>query len=80
MSHCKHDEWSFKVHEIRCQHISQHHNPSNFHYKYNKWLEMVEISVWALKWPPQPGFQSLVGSKSKLDLQHKEFIPQNGRE
>ena len=29
---------------------------------------MVEIAVWALKWPPQPGFQSLVGSKSKLAI------------
>ena len=33
------------------------------HYKYNEWLEKVEIGIWALKWSPQLVFQSCVGSK-----------------
>ena len=33
------------------------------HYKYNEWLEKVEIGIWALKWSPQLVFQSWVGSK-----------------
>ena len=33
------------------------------HYKYNEWLEKVEIGTWALKWSPQCVFQSWVGSK-----------------
>ena len=33
------------------------------HYKYNEWLEKVEIGIWALKWSPQRVFQSRVGSK-----------------
>ena len=28
------------------------------HYKYNEWLEKVEIGIWALKWSMQPFFQS----------------------
>ena len=34
-----------------------------FHHKYNEWLEMVEIGIWALKWSPQRGFQSPAGLK-----------------
>ena len=37
--------------------------PPTSHYKYDKWFEMVEIEVWGLKWSPQHGFQSRVGSK-----------------
>ena len=33
------------------------------HYKYDEWLEKVEIGTWALKWSPQRVFQSRVGSK-----------------
>ena len=32
------------------------------HYKYNEWLDKVEIGVWALKWSPQPVFWSWVGT------------------
>ena len=28
------------------------------HYKYDEWLEKVEIGTWALKWSPQRVFQS----------------------
>ena len=33
------------------------------HYKYNEWLEKVEIGTWALKWSPQRVFWSRMGSK-----------------
>ena len=33
------------------------------HYKYDEWLEKVEIGTWALKWSAQRVFQSRVGSK-----------------
>ena len=33
------------------------------HYKYDEWLEKVEIGIWALKRSPQRVFQSRVGSQ-----------------
>eukprot|EP00956_Cyclotella_meneghiniana_P009392 scaffold12971_cov68-Cyclotella_meneghiniana.AAC.17 len=33
------------------------------HYKYDEWLEKVEIGIWALKWSPQHDFQSRWGAK-----------------
>ena len=95
MSHCKYNEWFFKV-EIWIQQVYPSPHPGfwvlggdNFgsstlhftprcsifgwiqeahsittlptsHYKYNEWLEKVEIGIciWALKWLPQCDFLS----------------------
>ena len=35
--------------------------PTSLH-KYNEWLDMVEIGIWALKWSPQPIFQLWEGT------------------
>eukprot|EP00956_Cyclotella_meneghiniana_P008363 scaffold11244_cov75-Cyclotella_meneghiniana.AAC.1 len=46
--------------------IQEVHNISTLptpHYKYDEWLEKVEIGIWALKWSPQRVFQSRVGSQ-----------------
>eukprot|EP00956_Cyclotella_meneghiniana_P019767 scaffold34309_cov43-Cyclotella_meneghiniana.AAC.1 len=35
------------------------------HYKYNEWLEKVEIGVWALKWsPPRDGVSGGYSSRN----------------
>ena len=44
--------------------IKEYHSISTLstsYYKYNEWLEKVEIVVWALKWSWQRVFQSPVG-------------------
>ena len=56
--------------------IEEYHSISTLptsHYKYNEWLEDVEIGVWALKWSWQRGFQSWEGLKLKLACLHSTF-------
>ena len=53
--------------------IEEYHSISTLptsHYKYNEWLEKVEIAVWALKWSWQRVFQSPVGSKLAWPVFH----------
>ena len=48
---------------------TSHYKYTTSHFKYNEWLEKVEIAAWALKWSPQRVFshgwgQSWLGSSS----------------
>ena len=43
-------------------------------HKYNVWLDMVEIGIWSLRWPPQPIFQLWEGTNLAWPLAHTYFL------
>ena len=58
--HVSHQVWAYT--DLFSKFIISSTHPIS-HYKYNEWLDKVEIDVWALKWSPPCVFQSRVGSK-----------------
>ena len=47
------------------------------HYKYNEWLDKVEIGVWALKWSPQTCFVIMSEYKfglAQTHLSHPDWV------